>query len=108
VGILPMEDTALNRARCPSTLPRLLAQGLPVIAHDVGEVATYLDDGRAGRRIPPNDDRAFVDALLGVIEYSTAHPGTRGEISRQTLQRWSWDRLAGELDLAYQQSLVYK
>lgn len=38
LAICPLEDSLLNRARCPAKLVDLLAAGLAVVADDVGEV----------------------------------------------------------------------
>ena len=76
VGLLPLDDTRIHRARCPAKLPRMMALGLPVVAHDIGEAATYLDDESAGRRIPPDGDALFAHAVLELLQQQQIAPCT--------------------------------
>lgn len=108
VGIVPLDDSLINRARCPAKLPLMLALGLPVVAHDLGEVPTYVIEGQTGRRIAPDDDAGFVAAVLDLLT-QRIHPAMEpAQISRQTLDAYGWDKLAASVELAYRRSLVYK
>jgi len=54
----------------PQVLIEALAAGLPIVATDVGGVATALDNGRAGLLVPPADIDALVGALRRLCEDS--------------------------------------
>jgi sugar transferase (PEP-CTERM/EpsH1 system associated) len=47
----------------PVTLMEAMAAGLPVVATDVGGVASVVDDGVTGTLVPASDARALADAL---------------------------------------------
>ena len=48
----------------PAVLVEALAAGAPVVATDVGGVASAIDGGRAGLLVPPDDLGALVSAIL--------------------------------------------
>ncbi|MEO8312985.1 MAG: glycosyltransferase family 1 protein [Caldimonas sp.] len=54
-----------------------LASGLPVISHAVAAPAEHVDDGVAGRLVPPGDEAAFIAAVGALTE-----PGVRLEPMR--------------------------
>jgi glycosyltransferase involved in cell wall biosynthesis len=79
-------------AGCPNASLEAMAQGLPVIATDVGGAAEQVEDGVTGRLVPQQDPAAFAAALVELAR----HPDQRrnwGEAGRArvadrfTLQR---------------------
>lgn len=50
----------------PLKVLEYMAAGLPVVASDVGQVRTLLDDGRCGVLVHPGDPLALAAALLGL------------------------------------------
>jgi glycosyltransferase involved in cell wall biosynthesis len=96
VAVYPMDDDAVNRARCPSKVPQLMALGIPIVAETVGEIPAYLAGFGRECLAAPGDDEGFrsrVEALL-------ASRDKRRRLSKR-LQRaadsWRWDRVAGDL-----------
>ncbi len=66
---MPALDTIANASACPVRYVDLLAAGLPVVAHNVGEASTYVMPGRNGRLLPAAGDprqmaRAVRELLL--------------------------------------------
>jgi sugar transferase (PEP-CTERM/EpsH1 system associated) len=51
----------------PVTLMEAMAAGLPVVATDVGGVASVVDDGVTGTLTPPSDPRALANALKSYV-----------------------------------------
>jgi glycosyltransferase involved in cell wall biosynthesis len=101
LALYPCDDTLANRAKCPVKLVELLTAGLPVVGEAVGEVPAYLQDGRAGRLVPPGDDEAFVAATLDLL----SDPATRAALAaaaREASQTFAWPRLAERAEQAYQ------
>jgi glycosyltransferase involved in cell wall biosynthesis len=60
----------------PQVLIEAMAAGLPIVATDVGGVATALDGGRAGLLVPPAD----VDALVRAVRRLSDDEALRREI----------------------------
>lgn len=56
----------------PQVLIEALAAGTPVIATDVGGVASLLEGGSAGRIVPPNDAAALAAAIHALVQDAEA------------------------------------
>ncbi len=52
----------------PLTVLEAQASGLPVVATDVGDVASMLVEGVTGHLVPVRDERALADALRSLLE----------------------------------------
>lgn len=105
LGILPMDETPINQARCPATLPAMLCAGLPVAAHAVGEASTYIRDGHSGWLVPAGEVEGFVQAVRGALSAPGRLQAMREEAARTTGENWSWEVLAGRLESHYFQIL---
>nr|WP_290670401.1 glycosyltransferase family 4 protein [Ardenticatena sp.] len=66
VALYPMDDTLVNRTKCPVKLADLMALGLPIVGEAVGQVCDYLDEG-AGVLVPPGNVTAFADAVGALL-----------------------------------------
>jgi glycosyltransferase involved in cell wall biosynthesis len=102
VAIFPMDDTPINRTKCPVKLTNLLAAGLPVVADAVGQAAEYVVADESGLLVPPEDDAAFAGAVLRLL----ADPGLRAKLgaaaARRMLEHFAWERTVEEVEGAYQ------
>jgi glycosyltransferase involved in cell wall biosynthesis len=104
VAVYPMDDDAVNRARCPSKVPQLMALGIPIVAEAVGEIPTYLAGFERECLAAPGDTAAFcerVDALL------TSRP-RRASLAKKlqrAADRWRWDNVAAGLLPWYEQEV---
>ncbi len=75
----------------------------PVVASAVGGLPEYVVDGETGVLVPPGDDAALADALVGTLERATrARDGGMGVLDRAR-RAWSWDRTAATLMDAYRE-----
>jgi glycosyltransferase involved in cell wall biosynthesis len=74
-----------------------LAQGTAVIASRVGGIPEVLEDGRAGRLVPPNEVEPLARALTDLYE----DPRARAEMGRygreNVVPRYDWDRVVEAL-----------
>jgi glycosyltransferase involved in cell wall biosynthesis len=82
-----------------------LAQGTPVIASRVGGIPEFIEDGKAGRLIPPEDSAALAAALVEVWadEAKRARWGTYGR--EVVAPRYQWDRVVDQLQAVYTEVL---
>jgi glycosyltransferase involved in cell wall biosynthesis len=96
-----MDDTLLNRTKCPVKLADLLQCGVPVVAEAVGEVPAYVVPGKSGRLRPSGDvDGLAADAvalLCDPAERATLAAGARAHVAAD----FSWARLADVAEAAY-------
>ena len=64
VAIYLMDDTLINRCKCPVKLADLIAAGVPVAAEDVGQVPEYVINGATGLLRPSGDSAGLASRLL--------------------------------------------
>ncbi len=105
VGLYLMDDTLLNRAKCPVKLADMLAAGVPVVAEGVGQVTEYVRDGRTGMIGESGDVTGLVSAAVAML---AARGEAAGQASRRAAradvrERFGWERLAEAVLGVYQQ-----
>jgi len=102
LALFPLEDTLVNRTRCPAKLVDLLAAGVPVLAEAVGEVQSYIEDGASGVLLPPESPPEVWGTEAAALLKDTPRRRRLGVAARcEMRRRFSWDRLAESLLLAY-------
>lgn len=99
VALYPMQDTLLNRTKCPVKLADYLQQGLAVVGEAVGMVREYLGEG-AGILIPPGDDGAFVGATSLLLQ-DKGRAAALGAAAQRRMKRFRWSVRAQELEVFY-------
>jgi glycosyltransferase involved in cell wall biosynthesis len=103
VALYPMRDNLINRAKSPVKLLEQMVMGLPIVAHDVGQVPHFLGD--AGVLVPPGDVQGMADAAAALL----ADPERRtrlGEMARQRVwAEFDWRRLSETAERAYMLAL---
>lgn len=83
-----------------------LASGRPVIASATGGLVEVVNE-RVGALVPPGDELGLEAAMRRLVEY----PGLRnalGREARRSVQRFSWDAAAQQLDGIYRSILARK
>ena len=82
-----------------------LAQGTPVIASRVGGIPEFIEDGKAGRLIPPEDARALANAFLELWDDDATRSrwGTYGR--EMVVPRYQWDGVVDRLEAVYREVL---
>lgn len=103
VGIYLMEDTLLNRAKCPVKLADLLAFGVPVVGEAVGQVNEYVLHGQTGLLRPSGDTAGLTADLIHLL----THPEERDRLAangrRHYTDHFAWPHLAARLEKTYEQ-----
>jgi glycosyltransferase involved in cell wall biosynthesis len=101
-GLYLMDDTLLNRAKCPVKLADMLAVGVPVVAEAVGQVSEYVVNHETGFLRDSGDVQGLADDLARLLH----DPGLRNRLSVQAARHiaggFSWRRLADAALEAYQ------
>lgn len=105
VGIYLMEDTLLNRTKCPVKLADMLSVGLPVVAEEVGQVREYVVHQQTGLLYVPCDLDNLANGLVELIQDEKERERL-GQGAREHIRsHFSWERLANIAERAYIGSL---
>jgi glycosyltransferase involved in cell wall biosynthesis len=101
VGIYLMDDTLLNRTKCPVKLADMLSLGIPLVAEDVGQVGEYVVHGRTGLLRPSGDVAGLTADLIHLLQNPTERQqlGNAAVTHHQT--HFTWEKLATRLESAY-------
>jgi len=104
-------DVAVNcslNEGTPVALIEAMASGVPVLATAVGGTPDLLEEGRLGRLVPPGDPNALACALAESLSGGDDSAEKAALARRSVLQRFSLDRLLGDLDRLYLRLLKSK
>jgi len=101
VGIYLMEDTLLNRAKCPVKLADMLSLGIPVVAEDVGQVPEYVVHGRTGLLRSSGDDEGLTADLIHLLQNPAQRQTLAAHAAAHMSQKFSWETLANSLQKVY-------
>jgi len=101
LAMFPLEDTLLNRARCPAKLADLMAAGLPVVAEDVGQVGEYIEHMSSGYLVSSGDVDAFVTGVVQLLEDRRFRVRLGQQARQRVVQQFGWETLAAVLEEAY-------
>lgn len=100
VALVPVSDTLINRSRCSAKLLELLAAGLVVVGHDVGEMRTFIQHHKNGYLVNPADTRAFVAAVCDAID-SPQQLTMMQSAAYQSARQHSWETRVNACEAAY-------
>jgi glycosyltransferase involved in cell wall biosynthesis len=101
VAVYPLDDTLINRAKCPAKLTELLVAGVAVVADRVGQAAEYIQPRHSGILCDPESADEMIEEVVGLI----LDPQLRlklGEAGRfRLLECFNWSTAAARLDKFY-------
>ncbi|MCP4425240.1 MAG: glycosyltransferase family 4 protein [Chloroflexi bacterium] len=101
VGVYLMEDTLLNRAKCPVKLADMAAMGLPVVAEAVGQVEEYVVNGRTGLLRPSGDVAGLTADLIHLLQNPAEREQMAVAARDHMAANFSWARLAERMEAVY-------
>jgi glycosyltransferase involved in cell wall biosynthesis len=101
VAIYLMDDTLLNRTKCPVKLADLLSAGIPVVAEAVGQVPEYVLNGRTGCLRRSGAVAGLIADTVNLLQNKPERMRMRGEARAHYVNNFAWDRLAARLEQAY-------
>jgi glycosyltransferase involved in cell wall biosynthesis len=83
VVVPSITDATGDRDGLPNVVLEAMSSGRPVVASDVGAVASAVVDGRTGVLVPPGD----AEALAGALEFLADQPDVRERLGREARAR---------------------
>ena len=94
VGLYLMEDTLLNRTKCPVKLADMLAVGVPVVAEAVGQVTEYVVNGRTGTAFPTGDVAGITNELINLLQNPARQASLAAGARSHITEHFRWEHLA--------------
>ena len=104
VGIFLMDDTLLNRTKCPVKLADLLSVGTPVVAEAVGQVSEYVVNGLSGCLRESGDVDGLIFATVKLLQNKPERMRMAEESRAHYAAHFAWERLAARLEYIYKLS----
>ncbi len=92
-----LDDTRLNRAKCPMKLVDLLLAGACVVADDVGQAHEYVTDGETGYLVRPGDVDAMAKRLASLLVDRETRQKLGQAARASVLAHWTWARQVAPL-----------
>ncbi|HVB65255.1 MAG TPA: glycosyltransferase family 4 protein [Nitrolancea sp.] len=105
VAIHPFDDNLVNRAKCSVKLLELMATGIPVVTTNVGENASFIQDGISGILAPLGEPTLIAQAVVRLL-IDRAFGRELGRSAQQNVKtHYLWEQLAGRVADAYREVL---
>ncbi|MDH7485740.1 MAG: glycosyltransferase family 4 protein [Anaerolineae bacterium] len=101
VAMMPVDDTILNRARCPARLLDLMAAGLPVVTEAVGEYGHIVEDGVSGLVVSSGDEEAFAAAVVRLLQDANLRQRMGQAAQHRVRTAFAWSHLVEAVEAAY-------
>jgi glycosyltransferase involved in cell wall biosynthesis len=101
VGIYLMDDTLLNRAKCPVKLADMLSLGVPVVAEAVGQVTEYVIQGQSGLLRPSGDTAGLAEDLIYLLQNGAEAARLAAGARKHISERFNWEYLSQLVEAAY-------
>ena len=101
VAIYLMDDTLLNRAKCPVKLADMLSAGVPVVAEAVGQVNEYVVHDRTGLLYSQGDVAGLTAGLIRLLQDEALRERLSSGAQAYIQANFSWTQLAKIVETAY-------
>ncbi len=101
LGLYLMDDTLLNRTKCPVKLADMLSLGVPVVAEDVGQVPEYVRHRQTGLLYNSGDIAAIADGVIEILTDENERKVLSTAAAAHIKERFSWRQLANTAIEAY-------
>jgi glycosyltransferase involved in cell wall biosynthesis len=104
-AIYPLDDTLVNRAKCPAKLTEIMLAETPVVADRVGQAAEYIRHGENGLLADPSSPGEMIEGILRILADRT-FAQTLGRRAREfMLKNYRWRDAADRLNEFYVERL---
>lgn len=101
-GIYLIDDTLLNRTKCPVKLADMLHLALPVVAENVGQVPEYVVHEQTGLLHAWGDEQGLAESIIRLLQDAELRQAM-GQRARERIRaNFSWRGLAQRLEKVYE------
>jgi glycosyltransferase involved in cell wall biosynthesis len=101
VAIYLMDDTLVNRSKCPVKLADLLYAALPVVAEDVGQVREYVISDQTGMLHHIGETKGMAADLIRILRDPTLRNRLSAGAKNHIEANFRWEHLADIAEQAY-------
>jgi glycosyltransferase involved in cell wall biosynthesis len=103
VAIYPLDDTLVNRCKCPAKLTELLVNGIAVVADGIGQAKEYIHPANSESLCNAGDGEEMA-AIAATLLTSPVSRRTLGESNRHyLLDNFNWHTYAIKLQNFYEE-----
>lgn len=97
VGLYFMDDSLLNRTKCPVKLADMVMLGIPVVGEDVGQVPEYVLNGKTGLLRPSGDVAGLTADIIHLLTDTTQRQQFSAQARQHYAERFDWSQQANTL-----------
>ena len=97
VGLYFMDDTLLNRTKCPVKLADMVMLGIPVVGEAVGQVPEYVVNGQTGLLRASGDVDGLIEDIVCLLKDSEKRSELGGNGRYHYAAHFSWSHQADVL-----------
>ncbi len=99
VAIYPLDDTLVNRAKCPAKLTEIILAGIPVVADGIGQAREYIAD--SDLLCNPADESCMVDKVAAVFSNREDASLSAEQAQGHIVKNFAWKEIATRLEGFY-------
>jgi len=104
VGLYFMDDTLLNRTKCPVKLADMVMLGIPVVGEAVGQVPEYVINGQTGLLRVSEDVDGLIEDVVCLLKDSEKRDYFGENAKQHYANKFSWSYQAKTLTQVYNAS----
>ena len=101
VGLYFMDDTLLNRTKCPVKLTDMVMLGIPVVGESVGQVPEYVVNGQTGLLRATGDVDGLIEDVICLLQDSEKRAHFGKNARQHYTNNFSWSHQANSLTRIY-------
>jgi len=105
VGLYFMDDTLLNRTKCPVKLADMVMLGIPVVGEAVGQVPEYVINGQTGLLRVSEDVDGLIEDVVCLLKDSEKRDYFGENAIQHYANKFSWSYQAKTLTQVYNASV---
>jgi glycosyltransferase involved in cell wall biosynthesis len=96
-----MDNTLLNRTKCPVKLADMAYVGVPVVAEGVGQVMEYVKDGYTGVVCPVGEVEELGAAVVRLLQNPAEREPLSAAARVHIRASFTWDKTVETLEEVY-------
>jgi glycosyltransferase involved in cell wall biosynthesis len=105
VGLYFMDDTLLNRTKCPVKLADMVVLGIPVVGEAVGQVPEYVINGQTGLLRANSDMEGLIEDVVCLLNDAEKRQVFGKNAKQFYANKFSWPHQAENLTQVYKPSV---